>query len=76
MVRKKVSIPFPADKYSFRAQYSPDDQAFIGLVDEFPGLSAFADTLEGAIKEIKTVLVEGLCLLAARGEQIPEPPKR
>ncbi len=76
MARKKVSIPFNAEEYLFRARYSPEDRAFIGLVDEFPGLSAFADTLEGAIKEIKTVLVEGLRLLAARGEQIPEPLRR
>jgi predicted RNase H-like HicB family nuclease len=76
MARKKVSVPSRAEEYSFRAQYSSDDRAFIGLVDEFPGLSAFADTLEGAIKEIKTVLVEGLQLLAERGEQIPEPSKR
>jgi predicted RNase H-like HicB family nuclease len=76
MARKKVSVPFRAEEYSFRVQYSPDDRAFIGLVDEFPGLSAFADTLEGAIKEIKTVLVEGLQLLAERGGQIPEPLSR
>lgn len=73
---KKVSIPFDAEEYSFRVQYSPDDRAFIGLVGELPGLSAFSDTLEGAIKEIKTVLVEGLQLLAERGEQIPEPLSR
>ncbi len=73
MARKKVSIPFRADEYSFRVQYSPDDEAFVGLVDELPGLSAFADTLEGAIKEIKIVLAAGLQLLAERGEQIPEP---
>jgi predicted HicB family RNase H-like nuclease len=36
-------------------------------------LSAFADTLEGAIKEIKTALFEGLRLLTDRGEQVPEP---
>jgi len=76
VAKKKVSIPFSVEEYSYRVQYSPEDRAFIGLVDEFPGLSAFADTLEGAIKEIKTALVEGLQLLAERGEQIPEPLSR
>lgn len=70
---KKQSIPFQADEYSYRVQYSPEDEAFIGLVDEFPGLSAFAATLEEAVKEIQTVVTEGLQLLNERGEQIPEP---
>lgn len=73
MAKKKFSIPFCADEYSYRVQYSPDDQAYIGLVDEFPGLSAHAETLEGALKEIKLVLAEGLQLLAERDKQIPEP---
>jgi predicted HicB family RNase H-like nuclease len=76
MAQKKINIPFRADEYSYRVQYSADDQAFIGLVDEFPGLSAFSDTLEGVIKEIKTVVSEGLRLLTERNEQIPEPLSR
>ena|SRR5215210_2118572 len=76
MVKRKVSSAFRPEEYSYRVQYSPDDEAFIGLVEEFPGLSAFADTLEEAVKEIQTVLAEGLQLLAERGEQIPEPLSR
>ena len=76
MAKKKVEIPYRTNEYSYRVQYSQEDHAFIGLVDEFPGLSAFADTLEGAVKEIETVLGEGLHLLAERGEQIPEPLSR
>jgi predicted RNase H-like HicB family nuclease len=62
-----------AEEYSYRVQYSPDDQAYIGLVDELPGLSMFADTLEAAIKEIRVVVEAGLQLLADRGDAIPEP---
>ena len=76
MARKKVSVQYRADEYSYRVQYSPEDEAFIGLVDEIPGLSAFADTLEDALKEIETVVTEGLQLLAERGERIPEPLSR
>lgn len=76
MAKRKVSAPFRPEEYAYRVQYSPDDGAFIGLVEEFPGLSACADTLEGAVKEIQTVLVEGLQLLAERGERIPEPLSR
>lgn len=76
MAKKKKSVPFRADEYSYRVQYSPDDQAFIGLVDELPGLSVFAGTLEAAIKEIRIVVEAGLQLLADRGEQIPEPISR
>ncbi len=76
MAKRKVSVSFRPEEYTYRVQYSPEDRAFIGLVEEFPGLSAFANTLEEAVKEIQTVLVEGLQLLAERGEQIPEPLSR
>lgn len=76
MARKKVTIPLRVDEYSYRVQYSPDDQAFIGLVDEFPGLSAFANTLEGATEAIETALAEGLQLLAGRDQPIPSPLSR
>lgn len=73
MAKKKVEIPFRAEEYSYRAHFSPEDGAFIGLVDEFPGLSAFGNTLERAVKEIRLVVDEGLRLLAERGENVPEP---
>ncbi len=73
MAKKKIEVPFRAEEYSYRAHFSPEDDAFIGLVDEFPGLSAFGSTLESAIKEIRTVVAEGLKLLAEKNEPIPEP---
>jgi len=76
MADKSIHIRIRVDEYSYRAQYSADDRAFIGLVNEFPGLSAFLDTWEGAIKEIKTVVSEGPRLLSERNEQIPEPLSR
>lgn len=76
MAKKNIKAPFRAGEYSYRAHYSPDEGTFMGLVDEFPGLSAFSDTLDGAIKEINTVVSEGLRLLAERGIQIPEPHSR
>jgi predicted HicB family RNase H-like nuclease len=74
--KTKLDIPFNADEYSYRAHYSPEDEEFIGLVDEFPGLSVIAPSLEEAIKEIRVVVDEVLQIAAERGEMVPEPLNR
>ena len=76
MAKKKLEVPFLAEEYSYRAHYIPEEAAFIGLVDEFPGLSAFGDSLENAVKEIQVVVAEGLQLLAEKNEPFPEPLSR
>ena len=61
------------DHYTYRVTWSADDQEFVGLVAEFPGLSWLdAD-------QVKTLLgirelVDGVVRdLAASGEPVPEP---
>lgn len=76
MAKKQTPPKFRAEEYSYRVQYSPEDQNFIGLVDEFSGLSAFAETQEKALREIRTVVAEGLKLLAEKGQALPEPLSR
>ncbi len=62
-----------AQKYSFRVQYSEEDGGYIALSPEFPGLSAFGETPEEAIRESATALE---LLIEADSEQkkaLPEP---
>lgn len=54
-------------------QWSDEDQTFIASVPELPGLSAFGDTPESAIKELsiaKKLFIESMVI---DGESIPEP---
>jgi len=72
--KKKGATPFRVEEYSYRVQW--DGEHFVGLVDEFPGLSAFASTQERALREIRTVVAEGIKLLASRRQTIPDPLSR
>lgn len=61
------------DKYSYAVTWSEPDDAYIGRVAEFPSLAAHGDTLEGALREIETVVGHVIEDLEASGEPIPEP---
>ena len=43
-------------KYSFRIQWSDEDESFVATSAEFPGLSAFGDTYHEALSEAETAL--------------------
>jgi predicted RNase H-like HicB family nuclease len=60
-------------KYAIVVAYSDEDAGYIATVPELPGCSAFGDTEEEAIKEVK--VAASLWLSAARkaGRKIPEP---
>ncbi|MGE5284944.1 MAG: type II toxin-antitoxin system HicB family antitoxin [Actinomycetota bacterium] len=60
-------------KYAIVVAYSDEDEGFIATVPELPGCSAFGDTEEEAIKEIK--IAASLWLSAAKKAKrpIPEP---
>jgi predicted HicB family RNase H-like nuclease len=64
---------YNADQYRYTAAWSEENQDFMGTVAEFPSLSAFADALEGALKEIKAVVEMAVEDLEETGEPIPEP---
>ena len=44
------------DKYIYRVMWSEEDEEFIGLCAEFPGLSWLASTSEDALKGIYSVV--------------------
>lgn len=64
---------YPPEHYRYTVFWSADDAAYIGTVGEFPSLSAIADTLETALKEIKTVVEAVLTEMAENGEIPPAP---
>ena len=61
------------NKYSYTVGWSQEDDAYIGRVTEFPLLAAHGDTLEGALREIETVVGYVIEDLKESGEPIPEP---
>ena len=61
------------DRYAYRVIWSDSDQEYVGLCVEFPGLSWLAGTPEAALKGIRKVVAEGIRIMEADGDSIPEP---
>lgn len=60
-------------KYTYRIEWSEEDQSHIARCLEFPSLSAHGDTVEAALREIEFVVKETIDWLRDEGEPIPEP---
>ncbi len=62
--------------YAIEIFYSEEDEGFVAIVPELPGCSAFGETEERALQEVKIAIQ--LWLEAARdiGKAIPIPQKR
>ena len=61
------------EKYEYHIFYSDEDDAYVGTVVEFPYLSSFDDTPEGAYKNIKDIVKEGIEILKEEGKEPPVP---
>ena len=61
------------DKYSYRVIWSDKDDEYLALCAEFPNLSWLAGTPEAALKGIRRVVAEGIKIMEADGDSIPEP---
>lgn len=61
------------DKYTYRIEWSQEDQVYIARCLEFPGLAAHGDTNEAALREIKIVVNESVKWLEEDKKGIPEP---
>jgi len=68
--RSRADIP-----YSITIQWSDEDEAYIALVPEFPYLSAFGDTAERAVREMKVAVGMVLDSLVEEG-RTPPPPRK
>lgn len=60
-------------KYALEIFYSEDDEGFIGLVPELPGCSAFGETEEMALHELKIAIDLWLETAKKVGRKIPKP---
>jgi predicted RNase H-like HicB family nuclease len=56
-------------KYAIVVAYSDEDKGYIATVPEFPGCSAFGDTEEEAVREVK--VATSLWLSALRSPMLP-----
>ena len=61
------------DRYTYRVTWSEEDQEYVGLCAEFPGLSWLAKSQEEALKGIRQVVAEVVADMQLSGEPIPEP---
>ena len=58
-------------KYEYHIFFSDEDDIYIATVAEFPYLSSFDDTPEGAYKNIKDVVKEAVEVLQEEGKELP-----
>lgn len=62
-----------AKHYSYAVAWSPDDEAYISRVLEFPSLGAHGDTQEEALAELRGLVSFVLADLKKHKEKIPVP---
>jgi len=61
--------------YAIEIFYSQEDEGFMAIVPELPGCSAFGETEEKALKEIKVAMQLWLETAKEIGRPIPAPQK-
>ncbi|HKL86203.1 MAG TPA: toxin-antitoxin system HicB family antitoxin [Treponemataceae bacterium] len=61
------------DKYTYRLEWSQEDQAHVARCLEFPSLMAHGSSSVEALKEIEVVVSETIHWMKEDGEDIPEP---
>ena len=64
---------FKDDYYTYRVTWSAEDQEYVGLCAEFPGLSWLAADHEEALRGIRLLVAEVIADMRANQENIPEP---
>jgi len=62
-------------KYTIHIFWSDEDEGFIAVCDEFPGLSAFGDSRERALHEAQVALDLMIDHYRSTGQPLPEPHK-
>lgn len=60
-------------KYTIEIVYSDDDEGYIAIAPELPGCSAFGETEEDALREIKVAIDLWLETAEKEGREIPRP---
>jgi len=60
-------------RYAIEIFYSEEDEGYIAIVPELPGCSAFGETEENALEEIKVAMELWLETAKNEGREIPQP---
>jgi predicted RNase H-like HicB family nuclease len=60
-------------KYTIEIFYSEEDEGYIAVVPELPGCSAFGETPEEALKEVKIAIELWIETAKNEGREIPKP---
>ena len=60
-------------KYTIEIFYSEEDEVYIAVVPELPGCSAFGETPEEALKEVKIAIELWIETAKNEGREIPKP---
>ena len=61
------------DKYTYRVEWSEEDNTHIAKCLEFPSLMAHGATSVDALNELEVVVTETIEWMKADGDEIPEP---
>lgn len=61
------------NKYTLHIFWSKEDDGFIAVCEEFPGLSAFGETREAALREAQNALDLMVEHYSSTGQTLPEP---
>jgi antitoxin HicB len=64
-----------AQRYPAQVFYSDDDEGFIAIATDLPGCSAFGDTQEEAVAELRDAIDAWQIAAEKAGNPIPEPSK-
>ena len=60
-------------RYAIEIFYSEEDDGYIAVVPELPGCSAFGETEENALQEVKVAMELWLTTAKKEGRKIPQP---
>lgn len=60
-------------KYVIEIFYSEEDEGYISVAPELPGCSAFGETVEEALEEIKAAIDLWIETAKKEGRKIPQP---
>ena len=61
------------DRHTITIFWSDEDQAFIAIVEELEGCSAWGETYEDALKEVRQAMWLWLEVAREKGFSVPEP---
>ena len=62
-----------SDRYTYRVEWSTEDDAYLGRCLEFPSLGAHGVSAQEALAEIESVVTESVQWMIEDGETPPEP---